>query len=42
MRVHDDGLRLGVADDANALVALEVSKLVLEARTEIVALQTVD
>ena len=38
----DDGLRVGVADDAQSLVALEVAQLVLELRTEIVALQRVD
>ena len=42
VRVHDDGLRVGVADDADALVAAEVVEFVLELRAEVVAFQRVD
>ena len=42
MGVDDDGLRVGVADDADALVAAEVVELVLELRAEVVAFQRVD
>ena len=39
--VHNDGLRVGVADDSQASVALEVVELILKFRTEITTLQTV-
>ena len=42
VRIDDDGLRVGIADDANALMPLEGVEFVLEARAEIVALQRVD
>ena len=42
MRVHDDGLWIGVADDTYALMAHEVIQFVLKPRAEIVSLQTVN
>ena len=42
MGIDDDGLWIGVADDAQALISLEVAQLILELRTKIVALQLVD
>ena len=42
MRVDDDRLRVGIANDADALIAHEVSEFVLEARAEIVTLEAMN
>ena len=42
VRVHDDGLRVGITDDADALLTRERVEFILEFRTEIVALQVMD
>ena len=42
VRVHHDGLRVGVADHAQSLIARERIEFVLKLRTEIVALEIVD
>ena len=42
MRVHHDGLRVGVADDADAGVALELAEVVGEFRPEIAVLNVVN
>ena len=42
MGVHDDGLRVGVADDTYSLLAMKLAEFILEFRTEIISLQTVD
>ena len=42
MRVHNNRLWIGIANHAYALMPHKVVKLILKARTEIIALQTVD
>ena len=42
MRVDDNGLRVGVANDAQSLMPLELVQFILEAGAEIVAFQRVD
>ena len=42
MRVHHDGLRVGVADDADAGIALELAEVVGEFRPEIAVLNVVN
>ena len=42
VRVDDDGLRVGVADDAQALMSAEIAQFILELRAEVVAFQRVD
>ena len=42
MRVHQDGLRIGITDHADTLITSERVKFILKLRTEIVALQVVN
>ncbi len=42
MRIDNDGLRVGIADNPHALTSLETVQLVFKARAEIVAFQRVD
>ena len=42
MRIDDNRLRVGIADNTQSLVAVEGVQFVLELRAEIVAFQTVD
>ena len=42
MGIHENGLRIGITDDANALIARKRVEFVLKLRAEIVALQIMD
>ena len=42
MRIDDDGLRIGITDDTQALMTLKLVEFILKTGTEIGTLQRVD